>query len=363
MESKRDTASQLPAPTEPDIAASIWGAKVTLIRTKTNIRVEFLKARPLKQRHNMLHLRIVKKPAFLRHPVLGLVFCVALVSFITCANAGASKSGRWEPVYRVDKLGVDQVRVPSGTFLRGTKDISTLNPPKWVLPILASEQPQHTVHITHAYWIDKFEVSNAAFAQFVEAGGYKNSDYWSTSGFAWLGTRNIQELPVQCEHEERPDFPRMCITWFEAEAYATWRGGRLPTEAEWEYTARGPSSLIYPWGNDFDPTLANVIDSTGPVPVGTYPGGVSWVGAFEMSGNAMEWVQDWLALDTYKLRDAIDPQGPDSGKRKVEKGGWWGSNAVVARSAYHHFEDPPQYQDHHIGFRVLTPDDQQRINN
>jgi len=311
----------------------------------------------------MLHLHNIKKPAYLHSgPVSGFIIFVVFVLVLT-VNADVSSASNWKPVYRVDSMGVDQVRVPAGTFLRGTKDISTLNPPGWVVPILPSEQPQHSVRISRAFWIDKFEVTNAAFAQFVKADGYKNPDFWSVPGLVWLESRNIEKLPVRCAHEELPGLPRMCVTWFEAEAYATWRGGRLPTESEWEYAARGPMSLIYPWGNRFDASLANVIDSKGPVSVDSYPGGVSWVGAFNMSGNAMEWVQDWLALDTYDLREELDPRGPAKGNRKVEKGGWWGSNAVVARAAYHHYEDPPQYQDHHIGFRVLTPEDLERPKN
>lgn len=89
--------------------------------------------------------------------------------------------------------------------------------------------------------------------------------------------------------------------------------------------------------------------------MGSYPDGVSWVGAHGMAGNAMEWVQDWLDVDYYKLGEQYDPQGPETGTIKIEKGGWWGSNAFVARSAYRHFEDPPLYQDHHIGFRIVTP--------
>ena len=72
-----------------------------------------------------------------------------------------------------------------------------------------------------------------------------------------------------------------------------------------------------------------------------------------MAGNAMEWVQDWLA--PHAAEASRDPRGPASGRVKVEKGGWWGSNRFVARSAYRHFEDPPEYQDGHIGFRVVAP--------
>ncbi len=79
-----------------------------------------------------------------------------------------------------------------------------------------------------------------------------------------------------------------------------------------------------------------------------------------MSGNAMEWVQDWFSLDYYEQDPPTeDPQGPDEGFVKIEKGGWWGSNPYVARAAYRHFEDAPSYEDEHIGFRIVTPADEQ----
>src|SRR5690606_34310947 len=114
------------------------------------------------------------------------------------------------------------------------------------------------------------------------------------------------------------DHPKVCITWYEAEAYASWRGGRLPTEAEWEFAARGADSLIYPWGNEWDTTLANVEESEGLMPVGSYPDGVSWVGAQDMAGNAMEWVADWLGSSYRGLLDQTEnPTGPETGRIKV----------------------------------------------
>ena len=226
--------------------------------------------------------------------------------------------------------------------------------PPWAAREPDSEAPQHPVEITAGFWLDKYEVTNAAFQAFIDAGGYTDQTLWSEEGWTWL-THQIVRPPKDCEGMA-PHQPRACVTWFEAEAYARWRGGRLPTEAEWEYAARGPDSLTYPWGDAWDPTLANVVDSQGSVPVGSLPGGASWVGAQDMSGNVMEWVADWLDVHYYETSPLQDPPGPDRGLRKVEKGGWWGSVPYVARAAYRHFEDPPEYQDHHIGLRVLTPE-------
>ena len=260
---------------------------------------------------------------------------------------------------RRDAKGIRQVWVPPGSFLMGTDDatlqeLRSQSPPAWVAKALESERPQHWVRITDGFWIDRYEVTNAAFQAFVAAGGYTTPAYWSDSGRAWLARQRPGALPAPCPGE-RPDEPRRCVTWHEADAYARWRGGRLPTEAEWEYTARGPRASRYPWGEAFDASRCNVVGAPGAVPVGTYPGGASWVGAEDMAGNAMEWVADWLGPYDARPDVAMDPVGPKSGSVKVEKGGWWGSNPFVARAAYRHYEDPPEYGDPHIGFRIISP--------
>lgn len=261
---------------------------------------------------------------------------------------------------RTDDFGIEQVWVPAGCFMRGTTDEQyevalAAGRPFWATRAFRSEQPAHEVCLSKGYWIDKFEVTNAAFDAFVAAGGYENEEVWSAEGWEWVTNRLTETpLPLDCLGEETPEQPRVCVTWYEAEAYANWRGGRLPTEAEWEFAARGPEATVYPWGNEFDETLLNMVGSTGLTAVGSYPDGVSWVGALDMAGNAMEWVNDWLDLAYYELMERDDPQGPAEGNVKIEKGGWWGAEPFVARSAYHHFEDPPTYEDHHIGFRIVT---------
>ena len=253
---------------------------------------------------------------------------------------------------RIDAFGITQVWVPRGSFTMGTADAETLDPPGFALEELAGEQPAHDVTITTGFWMDKYEVTNEAYAAFIAAGAYEDPACWSEQGWEWRQSRG-DRIPVTCGGAA-PDHPRACVTWIESEAYAIWRGAALPTEAQWEYAARGRRSLIYPWGNEWDAQRANVVDATATVPVGSFPNGDSWVGAHDMSGNVMEWVADWLSFEYYADSPSEDPQGPAQGRVKVEKGGWWGSVPYVARAAYRHFEDSPRYQDEHIGFRVVS---------
>lgn len=259
---------------------------------------------------------------------------------------------------RVDTRGLRQVWVPGGAFTMGSAEGSA-TPPPWAVATYASEHPAHEVHLTRGYWIDTTEVTVAAFNAFKDAGGYQDQANWSEKGWTWLQGMGALPLPNPCL-TQGPDEPQVCVTWYEAEAYAHWRGGRLPTEAEWEFAARGPDSRVYPWGDSFDAKKANLEGGTGPVVVGGYPAGASWVGALDMAGNAMEWVADWWSDTYYSAGVVDDPTGPDAGVIKIEKGGWWGppdgTGPFVARSAFRLDEDFPTYQDHHIGFRIVSDD-------
>lgn len=127
----------------------------------------------------------------------------------------------------------------------------------------------------------------------------------------------------------------MCISWFEAQAYAAWWGGRLPTEAEWEYAARGPEGLIYPWGDDFAADNVVFFSNSGrkTADVGSIPAGVSWVGALDMSGNVWEWVSSLYQPYPYKANDGRESTS-DTNSGRVLRGGGWNNDVNDLRAAF-----------------------------
>jgi eukaryotic-like serine/threonine-protein kinase len=152
-----------------------------------------------------------------------------------------------------------------------------------------------------AYALDRTEVTNAAFAAFVEAGGYEDEVWWTADGWDWLQEAGRQPPPSIGEDH----LPRVTVTWYEADAFCRWRGARLPNDAEWEVAAGARSEGLnnrYPWGNaPPDSTLANFERHTGQLqPVQSYP--ASTLGLYDMAGNAREWVADSTTGGRYILR-------------------------------------------------------------
>ena len=209
------------------------------------------------------------------------------------------------------------------------------------------EQPAHTVRLDR-FWIDKTEVTNDQYEQCEEEG--------VCSG---LGCQDERQLGWA-------DQPVVCVKWIQAAAYCEWVGGRLPTEAEWEYAARGPEGRRYPWGDGFDGRLLNYCDTNCTLekrdemfddgyirsaPVGSYAEGASWVGALDLAGNVWELVADWNG--EYSTEQQVNPSGPASGVRRVARGGSWHASPDHVRSALRTNLGADEFVDH-IGFRCVT---------
>ncbi len=143
-----------------------------------------------------------------------------------------------------------------------------------------------------SFLIDKYPVTNADYALFINAGGYENSDYWSKEGRNFISKKKIKEPRFwQDEKYNEPSHPVVGVSWYEAEAYAEWAGKRLSSELEWEKAARGTDGRKYPWGEkEPDKTLCNFNGNEGATtPVDKYEKGISPYGVYDMSGNVWEW--------------------------------------------------------------------------
>lgn len=227
--------------------------------------------------------------------------------------------------------GMEMVYVPEGPFLMGSLDG------------YGDEKPQHTVTLS-AFWIDRTEVTNAHYALCVEAGACQPPR-----------RRTSNLIDYYWGFDEYADYPVIHISWDDAQAYCQWAGRRLPSEAEWEKAARGPDGFIYPWGNEppgeelltFDHNWNDVTR------VGSTPAGASPYGALDMSGNVLEWVADWYSPDYYAQSPEDAPPGPETGERRVLRGGSWSYNANGVRSAYRHAREPV-FTSHEVGFRCAS---------
>jgi len=186
------------------------------------------------------------------------------------------------------------------------------------------EQPLHSVAVD-GFWLDRTEVTNAQYQRCVAAGAC-----------APPLEAGSQMRPCYYGDEAYRDYPVVCVTWQQAADYCHWAGARLPTEAEWEYAARGPAGRAFPWGDAFDGTRLNYCDAncdlgpndpavddgyTDTAPVGAFPAGASWCGALDMAGNVREWVADYY--DRYASERQVNPKGPSAGDAHVTRGGSW----------------------------------------
>jgi sulfatase modifying factor 1 len=250
-------------------------------------------------------------------------------------------------------------RLNGGTFAMGSHDAAAVPGD--------GETPVHEVTL-QSYYIDACAVPNSAFDTFVAATGHVTAAERYGASFVFGGllpdnfptTRGVAQAPwwrevhgatwrhpegPQSDIAERPDHPVVHVSWSDALAYATWAGKRLPTEAEWEYAARGGlEQRVFPWGDDLEPDgghRMNVWQGSfpdhntnedgwyGTAPVATYPPNA--YGLFNVCGNVWEWCADWYAADYYGHSPKTSPTGPATGQSRAMRGGSYLCHASYCR--------------------------------
>jgi len=229
------------------------------------------------------------------------------------------------------------VLVSEGVYVMGShKSLIELNPGDLFNTdrhALGPENPAHNVGID-SFYIDTHEVSHGNYMEFVKTNKVRKPLFWNNPNF------NNHKQPV------------VGISWKEAQSYCTWKGGRLPTEAEWEKASRGRRSVDYPWGNEPpDNTKLNFnqeIKKT--TPVGSYEAGKSDYGVYDLAGNVSEWIYDWHLAEFYLFSPKSNPTGPQKGHYKVIRGGNWRNNAEDVKMVYRN-ATIPSIRNKTLGFR------------
>ncbi len=223
--------------------------------------------------------------------------------------------------------GAEMALIPAGEFQMGSED-------GW-----SGEKPAHGVYLD-AFYMDRYEVTNALYKKFMDATGHKAPPFWDNSRY------------------NAPNHPVVGVSWQDAQAYAKWAGKRLPTEAEWEKAARGGlDGKKYPGGDKITHNDANYggigakdkWDYTAPV--GSFaPNGY---GLYDMAGSVWEWCMDFYAENYYSNSPARNPIGPASGFLRVVRGGAWNSPGSSLR-VVHRNNLPPSIQYFVVGFRCAA---------
>ena len=231
------------------------------------------------------------------------------------------------------KDGLEYVRIPPGTFQMGCVPGDS-----WCDD---EEKPRHPVEISKGFWMGRTEVTVRAYKKFVQ----DTEREMPRAPAATLESGSLLGNPGW----KNADHPILNVNWHDAQAYCEWAGGRLPTEAEWEYAARGgKEGLKYSWGNGISPKNANY-GGEGTSSVGSYP--ANGFGLHDMAGNVWEWCSDeWNYHDN---SPALDPQGPPLGTAPVLRGGSWIGVPGSWRASYRLRGGGPELWNYLIGFRCV----------
>ncbi|MGD2071002.1 MAG: SUMF1/EgtB/PvdO family nonheme iron enzyme [Gemmatimonadota bacterium] len=232
------------------------------------------------------------------------------------------------------------VRIPGGTFWMGAQDEDP-EAPGYDPEAFDRESPVHRVTVK-PFALGRYPVTVEEFRQFVDAGdgGYLKPDLWKPKGWEWRERTERTEPKGWQAQLRHPNRPVIGISWFEANAYCRWAGGRLPTEAEWELAARGEEGRRYPWGDEEpDPRRANfgmrVGDAT---PVGLYPRGASPEGIQDLAGNVWEWCGD--RYRPYGAAEEDDLAESEDGASRVLRGGSFADFPRYLRAAFRDVAHP-----------------------
>jgi formylglycine-generating enzyme required for sulfatase activity len=255
----------------------------------------------------------------------------------------------------------DMIPIPGGSFFMGNDD---------ALPI---EKPAHQV-VLAPYCMDRFEVSVEKYKACSDAGRCKRAG--STNDWPDISAKDQKVFDPLCnvrDPEARAKHPINCVDWEMSEKYCREQGRRLPTEAEWEFAARGPDGRKYPWGDD-DPSAGfmnacgkecvawgtkNGVDEKAmydsddgfptTAPVGSFPKGASRYGVEDVVGNVWEWVADFYGPYTKDEQNA--PTGPAQGEERVIRGGSWNASYASWVRPTFRYKDTPTKRSYGIGFR------------
>ncbi len=281
-----------------------------------------------------------------------------------------------DPRFSGDLRLPEFIALPGGEFWMGTDEAEAARlKQKTGEDYFVDETLRHRVHVD-AFALAQVPTTNAMFARFIEAGGYREArwwmdapkNFWRPDGTIkdWWGDERNRPAYWDDAHLNGPNQPVVGVTWYEAAAYCRWLTAtlndghvyRLPTEAEWERAARGlgEAARTYAWGNDWQPNRANTAELglERTTPVGIFPDGATPEGLLDMTGNVWEWCSDWYAERLYGKRAGRvvrNPAGPERGRYRVLRGGSWYQEKVSARCAFRG-RYLPDVRNGHLGFRV-----------
>ncbi len=247
--------------------------------------------------------------------------------FMALVFSSCSPAGTHNKAEKTDaKIQQEMIYISGGSFIMGKEQDSQAG---------YIDNMAHEVNVD-GFFLDKYEVSNSMYQEFCEETGHSLPEFWGMDEF-YSGSKF-------------PNYPVVGVSWSDAVRYAEWAGKRLPTEAEWEFAARG--GLIqknFPNGNEVDSSLVNYNGTYGhALPVGSLPS--NGFGLYDMAGNVTEWVSDFYAKD-YFLESPVDnPGGAVYGKRRVIRGGGWRSGKSC-NTCWFRQSLRPYWVDMNVGFR------------